>query len=111
LQHDGSLVLRRSTRYPFAPDIAFQLTETDVGLVGVAVSPVGAAPTVPDRVGGLIGEPIGVLICAIAACGTASAIAIIARRMEVSPQYATVALTLTGAVDTPVRKPPTIVKV
>lgn len=110
LQHDASLVFRRSTRYPLAPDIAFQLKETDVGVVAVTTTPVGAGPAVPDKVG----VPIGVLTCEAAAHGiaiTATTIAIrgsnVVQRMRVSPligiQYATVKLFPVLVVEPPVR--------
>jgi hypothetical protein len=71
LQQVASLVFRRSTRYPFTPDAAFQLTVTEVALVGLAVIPVGAGPGVVDT----IGWAIGVRICAMASTDISAVIA------------------------------------
>jgi hypothetical protein len=68
-QHEGSLVLLRATMYVFAPDIAFQLTVTDVALDGVAVTPVGAGPVAGLMIGA---GAIGVRICASAFAPSAS---------------------------------------
>src|SRR6476469_2397250 len=67
LQHAGSLVFRRSTRYLLAPGIAFHATGIEVGPVGVSVTPVGAGPGVVET----IGSSIGVLIWSVAPIGVA----------------------------------------